>query len=103
MPNGSLSNKVEKSTTIHVVRTGIELRNTIGGGEAPFLVSRLIIIKKTTTDTTSVRNLATSDDNVMFSIELPQPAPNKSYFIYAASAFGFRNLVPPHCEGACNP
>ncbi|KAJ7907863.1 hypothetical protein B0H13DRAFT_1879202 [Mycena leptocephala] len=103
MPNGSLSNKVEKSTTIHIVRTGIELRNTIGGGEAPSLVSRLIILKKTTTDTTSVRNLATSDDDVMFSIELPQPAPNKSYFIYAASVFGFRNLVPPTAEEPATP
>jgi hypothetical protein len=39
----------------------------------------------------------------MFSIELPQPAPNKSYFVYAASVFGFRNLVPPTAEQPATP
>ncbi|KAJ7729434.1 hypothetical protein B0H16DRAFT_1697173 [Mycena metata] len=94
-PNGSLSKKTETGNTIRIVRTSIETRATTGGGQAPFLISRSTVIKKTATDTTSVRNLVTSDDDIMFTIELPPPSSGKSYFIYAASLFGFRNLVPP--------
>ncbi|KAJ7729431.1 hypothetical protein B0H16DRAFT_1697172 [Mycena metata] len=94
-PNGSLSKKAETGNTIRIVRKSIETRATTGGGQAPFLVSRSTVIKKTATDTTSVRNLVASDDDIMFTIELPPPSSGKSYFIYAASLFGFRNLVPP--------
>ncbi|KAJ7808015.1 hypothetical protein B0H14DRAFT_3762925 [Mycena olivaceomarginata] len=93
-PNQEPSQEVAGSNAILIVRINIETP-TIGSHPATFLVSRLTMLKKTETHTTNVKDLGTSDSDVLFSIELPSPDTGKSYLLYTASFLRFRNLAPP--------